>query len=153
VTRALNGPVKAAVALALLQACSPGLPPAPPTPPGAIPGSHTQALAVVLQRRGATVVFDKAIPFEASSSLKVGAARYLVNGERVYAYEYASADEANMDAVRIHPSGSKVGDTFFEWKHRPHFFKAGRVIVFYMGRNERTLALLRQEVGCEIAGR
>jgi hypothetical protein len=125
----------------------------PPTvAPGAqVPGPETVALATTLGQQGA-LAFVEVMPPSAHPYFRVPAARYLLNGESLYAFEYASANEATADAGRIAPDGSSVGMTQISWTSEPHFYRSGAVIVLYVGKQADTLALLQRVLGQQIAG-
>src|SRR5215467_807976 len=85
-----------------------------------------------------------------------------VNGEQLQVYEYASVADANQQAARISPdgtafttvssSGMPVGATQVDWVRPPHLYKAGRVIVIYIGTNNAVMHLLEGILGKQFAG-
>ncbi len=143
----------AAVLLAglLVQACGS----TPPRSPGEtpIPGPETRALAASLERQGASVTFAEAMPASAHPYFRVQAARYVLNGENLYAFEYGSGAEATADATRIAADGASIGTTRISWVSDPHFYRSGNLIVLYVGRTSPILALLQSVLGQQIAGR
>jgi hypothetical protein len=87
--------------------------------------------------------------------------RLRVNGEGVDVFEYRSALEAAYDASRISADGSTFHGGFgpfggqavvVDYVAPPHWFRAGRVIVLYVGRQSAVLAQLRQVLGPQFAG-
>jgi hypothetical protein len=117
-----------------------------------IPGSETLALATHLGQQGGSVVFAEVMPTSAHPYFRVAAARYLLDGESLYAFEYASSTEAAADAGLIAPDGFSIGTTQISWISEPHFYRSGAVIVLYVGKQPTTLALLQRVLGQQIAG-
>ena len=76
-----------------------------------------------------------------------------VNSEQVQVYEYATADVANAEAARISPDGGTIGNSSVDWIAPPHFYKAGKVIVLYLGTATPILQLLSAVLGSQFAGR
>lgn len=125
----------------------------PPTlaPGTQVPGPETIALAATLGQQG-PLTFMEVMPSSAHPYFRVPAARYLLNGESLYAFEYASAAEATADAGRIAPDGYSIGVTQISWISEPHFYRSGAVVVLYVGKQADTLALLQRVLGQQIAG-
>ncbi|HEX3270677.1 MAG TPA: hypothetical protein VHR15_08505, partial [Ktedonobacterales bacterium] len=75
----------------------------------------------------------------------------LVNGQDVWMYEYPAPALAEVDASSISADGSTFhtgigpfGSTVIvDYIAPPHFYKTGRVIALYVGRDAETLRLLR----------
>ena len=145
------------VGVQFAQACGMAPPGTAPTPTGVspteIPGPETRALASTLQRQGATVTFAEVMLASGHPYFRVRAARYLLNGENLQAFEYESADQTASDASRIGPDGTSIGATQVDWVSDPHFYRSGRLIVLYVGRGATILALLQSVLGPQIAGR
>ena len=76
-----------------------------------------------------------------------------VNGAQVQVYEYANEDDANSEAARISPDGSKVGNTIVDWTASPHFYKKSKIIVLYIGTNTSIMHILETTLGSPFAGR
>jgi hypothetical protein len=75
-----------------------------------------------------------------------------VDGHRLQVYEYTAASEAEMEALQVAPDGWRVGTTRAAWTATPHFFRAGRVMVLYVGDDAATLLRLVALVGPAFAG-
>jgi hypothetical protein len=132
-----------------IQAC--GSTPPTVAPGTQVPGPETVALATILGQQSA-LAFVEVMRSSAHPYFRVPAARYLLNGESLYAFEYASANEAVADAGRIALDGYSVGMTQISWISEPHFYRSGAVIVLYVGKQADTLALLQRVLGQQIAG-
>jgi hypothetical protein len=87
--------------------------------------------------------------------------RLRVNGMSIDAFEYRTTLEARYDASRISRDGSTFGPRFgpfgdhaatVDYVAPPHWFRKGRVLVLYVGRQADLLALLRQVLGPPFAG-
>jgi len=76
-----------------------------------------------------------------------------VNNEEVQVYEYENKEEAEADAVEIPADGRNFDTTIMEWYSDPHFYKKEKMIVFYIGKNEKIMSLLETELGKQFAGR
>jgi hypothetical protein len=139
------------VAGVLVQACS-----STPTetPRGTeLPGTETKALATALEREGASVALAEVMPSSAHPYFSTPAARYEVNGESVYFFEYATEGDAQAEASRIAPDGATVATSQVSWVSDPHLYRSGRVVALYVGRQAPTLGLLQKVLGRQIAGK
>lgn len=76
-----------------------------------------------------------------------------VHGEDVQVFQYADAAVADAQAALVSPSGSAVGTANIHWVGPPHFFKKGRLIVLFVGDNEKVLNALEAVLGRQFAGR
>ncbi len=76
-----------------------------------------------------------------------------VNGGDVQVFEYADADAADAEAALVSPDGSSIGTTMAGWVAPPHFYKAGRLIVLYVGESEAIIDILESVLGPQFAGR
>ena len=76
-----------------------------------------------------------------------------VNGEDVQAFEFASEVEADAIAETVSVDGSSVGTSMISWVAPPHFYKAGRLIVVYVGSNSGVIDLIQEILGPQFAGR
>ncbi len=76
-----------------------------------------------------------------------------VNGQEIQVFEYPDAASANAEAGQVSADGGSVGTTKITWIAPPHFFKAGRVIVLYVGSDSSVLNALKAALGTQFAGR
>jgi len=84
----------------------------------------------------------------------------LVNGQDVWMYAYPAPAVAEVDASGISADGSTyhsgIGPfgsaAVVDYIAPPHFYKTGRVIALYVGRDAEILRLLRQVFGPPFAG-
>jgi hypothetical protein len=118
----------------------------------------TASVVDSLHAAGATVTEQ---PSSGSFSFLHGTPHHwLVNGQDVWMYEYPVPALAEVDASGISPDGSTfhtgIGPfgsaAVVDYIAPPHFYKAGRVIALYVGRDADTLRLLRQVFGPPFAG-
>ena len=115
-------------------------------------------LIAQLKAAGATVVPAAGIsqPF-----MTVEGRTLTVNSEQIQVYEYASGADADKQASHISPdgtsfttvssSGMPVGATQVDWVKSPHLYKAGRIIVIYIGTNNAVIHLLIRVLGKQFA--
>ena len=116
-------------------------------------------LIAQLKAAGATVVpgADVNQPF-----LDVTGHILSVNGEQIQVYEYASVLDASNQAARVSPDGASFtvasssdgsGSAYqVDWVKPPHLYKAGRIIVIYIGTNRSLMHLLAGILGKQFAG-
>lgn len=76
-----------------------------------------------------------------------------VNGSDVQAFEYPDTAAAEAEAATVAPSGSPIGTNMVSWVDAPHFYKAGRVIVLYVGSEPTVLKVLQSALGNQFAGK
>jgi len=76
-----------------------------------------------------------------------------VNGVDVQVFEYESAEAMEADAAQVSADGGSIGTSMVMWVEAPHFFKAGRVLVLYVGEDAAILDLLKSVLGEQFAGR
>lgn len=76
-----------------------------------------------------------------------------VNGEDVQVFEYNDEATAEAEAALVSPDGSSIGTSVPFWVASPHFYKAGRIIVLYVGENTVVLDVLNSILGTEFAGK
>ena len=125
----------------------------PATPVPSVHGDPTEiqaSLMVALGKAGEKVELGNSVeqPF---FSIK---GRILkVNGVDVQVFEYKSAEAMEADAAQVSPDGGSVGTSMVTWMATPHFFKAGRVIVLYVGDDVAVLNSLMSVLGEPFAGR
>jgi hypothetical protein len=67
-------------------------------------------------------------------------------------FDYPSAAAASADAGQIQPDGSLRG-VMVDWVGPPHFFRAERLLVIYVGSDASVISLLTGVLGPQIAGR
>ena len=84
-----------------------------------------------------------------------------VNGEGISAYEFGSVEEADAGAEGVSASGSSIVTTFADgtgmatnvsWIESPHFYKAGKLIVLYVGCDSDVIDVLQETMGPQFAG-
>lgn len=76
-----------------------------------------------------------------------------VNGEAVQVFEYPDSGSADSEARLVSADGGTVGTTMIHWVDSPHFYKAGRLIVLYVGSDPAIMSLLESVLGPQFAGR
>lgn len=76
-----------------------------------------------------------------------------VNGVDVQIFEYPDATAAEADATRVSDDGGSIGTTMVAWVEAPHFYRAGKLIVLYVGTDTEVIALLDSVLGPQFAGR
>ena len=72
--------------------------------------------------------------------------------EDVQVFQYASAAEMEAQAAPISRDGSAVGTRKIFWVGPPHFFKQGKLLVLYVGNDDKVLKALEAVLGRQFAG-
>jgi len=119
-----------------------------PTPEPLVIADQTSLLKA-LQAAGATVEGGDSVIqdfFSPEGSL------VQANGVDIQVFEYESPEVMEQEASQVAPDGSSVGTSMMMWVDAPHFYKTGRIITLYLGKDENTLNLLRQVIGDQFAG-
>ena len=76
-----------------------------------------------------------------------------MNGDDAQAFQFAGEFEADAIAETVSADGSSVGTSMISWAAPPHFYKAGRLIVVYVGSEGGVINILREITGPQFAGR
>jgi len=108
------------------------------------------SLVEALLEAGATVVVagDVSQPFFSVHGQVVE-----VNGGDVHVFQYESRAAATEEAALISADGYTIGTSPVTWVERPYFYKAGRLIVLYVGDDDVAVAAALEEVlGPSFAG-
>jgi hypothetical protein len=87
--------------------------------------------------------------------------RIAVNESNIDVYEYANAEAMEAEASCVSPDGFGITKEWGDgrssgkqvgWIAPPHFYNAGRIIVFYCGDNDSIINLLGNGLGTQFAG-
>ena len=80
----------------------------------------------------------------------------LIGEDIISVYEYPSSDEMEADAACVDRGGCSISVpgrfVHISWSSLTHFYKKDRVIVNYVGENERIISHLIEHYGAEFAG-
>jgi hypothetical protein len=76
-----------------------------------------------------------------------------VNGVDVQVFEYDSVEAMEGEASQVSSDGGSVGTSMVMWMEAPHFYKAGRILVLYVGSDQKILDLLEKVIAPQFAGR
>jgi len=126
-----------------------GKTPATTTPTDDLTVQDQAGLVAALQASGATAeIVDTVFQdfFSPEGSL------VQVNGVDIQVFEYETTSAMEQEAAQVAPDGGSVGTSMMMWMDAPHFYKTGRIIVLYLGSDEKTLELLGQVIGDQFAG-
>ena len=75
-----------------------------------------------------------------------------VNEADVQVFEYKSAEEMENEASQVSSDGGSIGTSMVTWIDTPHFYKAGRIIVLYVGDDIAVLGSLERALSPQFAG-
>jgi hypothetical protein len=123
---------------------------ASPTEAQPAPVTEMTSLVDALRAAGATV--EPSEPIE-QVFFSVGGDILKVNGADVQIFEYETPEAMEADAAKVAPDGGSIGTSMVSWIEPPHFYKAGRIIVLYVGQDQAVLDLLTAALGPQFAGR
>ncbi len=106
------------------------------------------SLLDALRKAGATVTIGDQVeqPF-----LSVTGTQVTVNGADVQLFEYVDEAAAQADATKLTDTLAGRGTTMISWVASPHAYRAGRVIVLYVGDDPAVLKLLQDVLGAPFA--
>lgn len=76
-----------------------------------------------------------------------------VSGEDVQVFQYSHAAAVDAQAALVSPDGSAVGSSKLHWVGPPHFYKKGKLLVLYVGDNDKVLKVLEAVLGQQFAGK
>jgi len=106
-----------------------------------------------LQTIGATVEHETLPEVVVQDFFSVTGQVFKLNGEDVQVFEYDDRSKAETEAALVSPDGSSIGTSLPFWIAPPHFYKAGRIIVLYVGKNTAVTDALESILGEQFAGR
>jgi hypothetical protein len=106
-----------------------------------------------LRAAGATVEHETLPQVIVQDFFSVTGQVFKVNGEEVQLFEYDNQSKAEEEAALVSPDGSSIGTSMPFWVAPPHFYKAGRIIVLYVGENAAVMEVLDKVLGPQFAGK
>jgi hypothetical protein len=133
-------------ALVLIAACKPST-----TPPVSSGGPVNDYASLVDNLRAAGATVEPAVELS-QDFFSVRGQVIKVNGADVQVFEYESDGAAQEEADLVSPAGSPIGTTMVTWVETPHFYRAGRLIVLYVGGDDAVTAVLEDVLGSQFAG-
>jgi hypothetical protein len=106
------------------------------------------SLIDALRKAGATVTIGDQVeqPFLSATGTQV-----TVNGTDVQVFEYADEAAAQTDGTKLTDTLAGHGTAMISWVASPHAYRAGRVIVLYVGDDPATMKLLQDVLGAPFA--
>ena len=140
-----------ATAAVLLIACTPSTKPATTAPAGSVvAGSFTES-ELTARLRAAGLTIEDAGQVEQPFFTR-RAHVFVVNGEDLQVYQFASAEAAANAAAEVAPTGGSIGTTMMTWMASPHFYRKERVIAIHIGSNDAVTRALGEAMGPQFAG-
>ena len=137
-------------AMAVSSCANTSLAASPAASTGRLTVEDQAALISALEGSGATVEIGEPVSqvfFSAEGNI------LKVNDADVQVFEYESAVEMESEASQVSSDGGSIGTSMITWMDVPHFYKAGRIIVLYVGSDAFVLDLLENALGPQFAGR
>ena len=107
-----------------------------------------------LQQKGVSTATTNAFNADLFSGTAHG---LVIQNEHISVFEYETNDAMQAEANNISSDGSTIhnqnGSTAaIDWIAPPHFYKAGRIIVFYVGKSQHITSLLQSILRPQFAG-
>ena len=112
-----------------------------------------------LRDSGASIVEEGEVNW--SFFYDVEGRRVAVNETSIVVYEYENSEAMEAEASCVSPDGFGITKDWGDgtgsgkqvsWIYPPHFYKSGRIIVFYGGDNDSIISLLENALGKQFAG-
>lgn len=75
-----------------------------------------------------------------------------IEGDPYRFFRYPSVEAAEKDIARVSPDGQRIGGKSIRWGGPVHIYYLRKRIVVYAGSNPRTLAVISQVFGQQVAG-
>ncbi|MDQ3260220.1 MAG: hypothetical protein M3Q00_05450 [Pseudomonadota bacterium] len=76
-----------------------------------------------------------------------------IGGEDVQVFQYSHAAAADAQAALVSTDGSAVGTSKLHWVGSPHFYKKGKLLVLYLGDDDKVLKALDAVLARQFAGK
>lgn len=124
-----------------------------PTAVEAIETVSVQDLDSLLVALGAAGVTVESVGTVEQPFFTVAGQALRVNGQELQVYVYDTAQAMETDAAQISADGSTIGTNMPAWMDDPHFFKAGPMLVLYLGQDQKIIDILTGFFGPQFAGR
>jgi len=120
--------------------------------PGPQDGATVDYVSLIDNLRDVGAVVEPAGEIE-QPFLSVPGRLIRVFGGDVQVFEYADSAAARADLAQIGPDGSIAGTVSILWVAPPHFYRAERLIVVYVGDDPAIIGALDAVLGPQVAGR
>lgn len=109
-----------------------------------------ESLVAALRAAGVTVEPGEAVE---QAFFTVPGQIIKVNDADVQVFVYGTAEAMEAEAAQVADDGGSIGTNMVTWVATPHFYKAGRILVLYVGDDQAILDLLQVALGPQFAGR
>lgn len=117
---------------------------------GVSPVVDLETLLAALESEGLELSIGENIsqPF-----FSVDAQLFVPGDGSIQVFEYPDEAAMHAEADQVAEDGSSIGTSMPFWVATPHFYKAGRVLVLFVGEDAQVLAALEAVLGEQFAGR
>ncbi len=108
-----------------------------------------QELAQELRNEGLAVTVGQTVsrPF-----LQATGTELRVENATLQVFEYPTENAAERDLTAVSSDARTIGSTQMTWQGDPHIFRSGRLVVLYVGDDDRILDALEDTLGAQVAG-
>lgn len=132
----------------LLTGCTKNIPANTANEPGVV---NYEAFVKALEAKGYKVVEPKQEEGVDPHTFFSVYPRYIeVDGKRISVYEFKDEETAEAEAATITGAGYIIGNAMVDWVDTPHFYTKGKLIVNYVGKDEKLLKDLESILGKEL---
>jgi len=108
------------------------------------------SLMAALQAAGMTVESAGAV---SQPLFSVPGQSVKVNGQELQVYVFDTPEAMESAAAQVSADASTVGTSTPTWASDPHLFKAGRLLVVFVGTDQKIIDILTGAFGPQFAGR
>ncbi len=120
---------------------------------GDIPvATDTESLSTSLSSAGLKVSAPSALGKIDAGLFSASGSKLVASSEELLAYEFATEDDAQAAASTVSPDGMGIGSKYINWTKTPHYFRSGRLIVIYDGKQSLIVDTLTKAMGPMFAG-
>ena len=134
-------------------ACGPGSSFATPSQQGEFPADAATDYASFIDKLRAAGASAEAGEAVDQAFFSVRGRMIEVGGEEVQVFQYIDAAAAEAEAALVSADGSAIGTHMVHWIEPPHFYKKGKLLVLYVGDNEKILKMLVAVLDRPFAGK
>lgn len=78
--------------------------------------------------------------------------RVTVGGHEISVLEFLDDEAAAAASATVSEDGQSIGDGPYEWSGRPHLWRSGRIIAFYVGDDDAIVESMTKVLGDRFAG-
>ncbi len=133
--------------------CDEKLPASPPSKQAELPtGRAADYAGLIKELRSAGLRAERGEEVE-QPFLSLKGKMIKIGDQDVQVFQYVDAAQVEAQAARVSPDGDTVGTSKIRWIGSPHFFKQDKLLILYLGEDEKVLKALEAVLGRQFAGK